>query len=61
MAKPVGKLRKIDLKEVWGNEPDGLGSWLQQEEILEMLGEAIKMPLKPGGTGIICQLPCCGR
>ncbi|MCH7614444.1 MAG: hypothetical protein IH978_01710 [Nitrospinae bacterium] len=49
MTKPVGKLRKIDLNEVWGNEPDGFGSWLQQEEILEMLGESIGVPLKPAG------------
>ena len=40
MAKPVGKLKKINLKEVWSNEVDGFASWLQQEEILEMLGEA---------------------
>ena len=52
MAKPVGKLRKISLNEVWGNEPDGFGSWLQQEEILEMLGEAIEAELKPAGGEI---------
>ena len=49
MAKPVGKLRKIDLNEVWANEVDGFASWLQQEEILEMLGEAVEVPLKPAG------------
>ncbi|MGD9852316.1 MAG: hypothetical protein AB7T38_13725 [Nitrospirales bacterium] len=52
MAKPVGKLRKISLNEVWGNEPDGFGSWLQQDEILEMLGEAIEVALKPAGGEI---------
>lgn len=52
MAKPVGKLRKINLQEVWGNEPDGFGVWLQQEEILEMLGEAIEVGLKPAGGEI---------
>ena len=52
MAKPVGKLKKISLNEVWGNEPDGFGSWLQQDEILEMLGEAIEVPLKPAGGEI---------
>ena len=52
MAKPVGKLRKINLQEVWGNEADGFGVWLQQEEILEMLGEAIEVGLKPAGGEI---------
>jgi hypothetical protein len=52
MAKPVGKLRKINLNEVWGNEPDGFGSWLQQEEILDILGETIERTLKPAGSDI---------
>ncbi len=47
MAKPVGKLRKINLSEVWANEVSGFGTWLQQEEILEMLGEAVELSLKP--------------
>lgn len=52
MGKPVGKLRKISLSEVWGNEADGFGSWLQQEEILEILGETIERALKPAGGEI---------
>ena len=52
MAKPVGKLRKINLSEVWGSEVDGFATWLQQEEILEMLGEALDIPLKPAGGEI---------
>jgi hypothetical protein len=52
MAKPVGKLRKINLSEVWGNEADGFASWLQQEEILDILGETIERPLKPAGSDI---------
>jgi hypothetical protein len=52
MAKPVGKLRKINLSEVWGNEADGFASWLQQEEILEILGETIERTLKPAGSDI---------
>ena len=47
MAKPVGKLRKINLKEVWNNEVEGFASWLQQNEILEMLGESLELTLKP--------------
>ena len=52
MAKPVGKLKKINLKEVWANEVDGFASWLQQEEILDMLGEAFELTLKPAGGEI---------
>ena len=52
MAKPVGKLKKINLNEVWANEVDGFASWLQQEEILEMLGEALEISLKSAGGEI---------
>jgi len=52
MAKPVGKLRKINLNEVWANEVDGFASWLQQDEILEMLGEAVEISLKAAGGEI---------
>ena len=52
MAKPVGKLRKINLNEVWANEVDGFASWLQQDEILEMLGEALEVSLKSAGGEI---------
>ena len=52
MAKPVGKLKKINLSEVWGSEIEGFTSWLQQEEILEMLGEALDISLKPAGGDI---------
>ena len=52
MAKPVGKLRKINVSEVWANEVDGFAGWLQQDEILEMLGEALEVSLKPAGEDI---------
>ncbi len=52
MAKPVGKLKKINLTEVWSNEVEGFATWLQQEEILEMLGEALELSLKPAGGEI---------
>jgi hypothetical protein len=52
MAKPVGKLRKINLSDVWDNDVNGFASWLQQEEILEMLGETLEVPLKPAGGEI---------
>ena len=52
MAKPVGKLRKINVNEVWSNEVAGFAAWLQQEEILEMLGETLELSLKPAGGEI---------
>lgn len=52
MAKPVGKLKKINLNEVWANEADGFASWLRQEEILEMLGETLELTLKIAGEEI---------
>jgi hypothetical protein len=51
MAKPIGKLKKMNLDEVWGNEPDGFAGWLQQEDILDMLGETIEVTHQTGGTG----------
>ena len=52
MAKPVGKLKKINLNEVWSNEVEGFASWLQQDEILEMLGESLELSLKAAGEEI---------
>jgi hypothetical protein len=52
MAKPIGKLKKMSLDEVWGNEPDGFAGWLQQEDILDMLGETIEVTIKPAGQEI---------
>lgn len=55
MAKPVGKLKKINVNEVWANDVDGFASWLQQDEILEMLGEALELSLQPAGEEISLQ------
>jgi hypothetical protein len=52
MAKPIGKLKKMSLDEVWGHEPDGFAGWLQQEDILDMLGETIEVTIKPAGQEI---------
>ncbi len=55
MAKPVGKLKKINVNEVWANDVDGFASWLQQEEILEMLGETLELSLEPAGEEVSLQ------
>ncbi len=47
MAKSLGKLKRFNLQEYWGDEFDKFSLWLVQEEILEMIGEAIDVQLVP--------------
>ena len=35
----LGKLKKIDLREVWADEAGEFTPWLAQEENIELLGE----------------------
>lgn len=37
----LSKLKKIDLRTVWKNEPNDFSKWLSQEENLSLLGEEI--------------------
>jgi len=37
----LGKLKKIDLRKVWVNEPRQFSKWLSKEENLNLLGEEI--------------------
>ena len=37
---------------MWSNEVEGFASWLQQDEILEMLGESLELSLKAAGEEI---------
>lgn len=37
----LSKLKKIDLRTVWKNEPNDFSQWLSQEENLSLLGEEI--------------------
>lgn len=44
--KPLGKLQKVDLRDVWGHEALGFTNWLAQEENLELLSEEIGVTIK---------------
>lgn len=46
MKKNLAKLQKIDLRDVWGIEPD-FTNWLAQKENLDLLGEEIGVEIKP--------------
>ena len=45
MKKNLAKLQKIDLRDVWGIEPD-FTNWLAQKENLDLLGEEIGVDIK---------------
>ena len=49
MAKSLGKLKRFNLQEYWGDEFGKFSTWLGQEEILEMIGESVGVEL--GRTG----------
>ena len=46
MNKSLGKLKKVDLREVWGNEATDFTSWLAQPENLDLLSEEIGVAIK---------------
>jgi len=45
-SKNLGRLKRIDLREVWMSEASGFTPWLAQEENLNLLGEAIGIELE---------------
>lgn len=45
-AKTLGKLRKVELREVWASESSDFTPWLAQEENLRLLGEVIGIELE---------------
>jgi len=44
--KNLGRLQKVDLREVWTSESSGFTPWLAQEENLKLLGETIGIELE---------------
>jgi len=42
----LGRLRRIDLRQVWLSEPGGFTPWLAQEENLRLVGETIGIDLE---------------
>ena len=45
-TKPLGRLRKVELREAWTSESSDFTPWLAQEENLKLLGEAIGIELE---------------
>ena len=45
-VKMLGKLEKVELREIWQTEGQDFTPWLAQEKNLEMLGEAIGIELE---------------
>ena len=46
MSKILGKLKKVNLKEIWDNEAQDFTPWLAEEENLELLSDTIRTPLE---------------
>jgi hypothetical protein len=42
----LGRLQKVDLRNVWTSEVDDFTPWLAQQENLELLGETIEIELE---------------
>ena len=60
----LGKLKKIDLREVWADEAAEFTPWLAQEENIKLLGDAIgieleveaqEKPVGPFSADILCK------
>lgn len=45
-ARTLGRLQKVELREVWSSESSHFTPWLAQEENLKLLGEAIGIELE---------------
>ena len=46
MKKNLGKLKKVELRDVWGNEASDFTNWLAQPENLDLLSEEIGVEIK---------------
>jgi hypothetical protein len=46
LEKPLGRLDRVDLREVWVNEAGDFTPWLAREENIQLLGEAIGLELE---------------
>lgn len=50
VAKTLGRLESMKVRDFWADEARDFTPWLAQEENLDLLGEAIEMSLKLEGT-----------
>lgn len=46
MKRDLAKLKKIDLRDVWGNEATGFTRWLSEEENLTLLSNEVGVEIK---------------
>jgi uncharacterized protein DUF4268 len=46
MASNIGKLIKVDLREIWKNEEYDFSSWLAQDQNLALLSDEIGVPIR---------------
>jgi len=46
MKKPLSKLSKVDLRDVWGHEALDFTNWLAQKENLDVLSQEIGIEIK---------------
>lgn len=47
MKRKLAKLKKVELREVWGHEALDFTKWLSQQENLDLLSEEIGIDIKP--------------
>ena len=47
MKKNLAKLKKVNLRDVWGREASDFTNWLAQQENLDLLSEEIGVDIKP--------------
>jgi hypothetical protein len=46
MASNIGKLTKVDLREIWKNEEYDFSSWLAEEGNLALLSDEVGIPIR---------------
>jgi hypothetical protein len=46
MKQPLSKLKKVDLRSVWGHEASDFTSWLAEQQNLDLLSEEIGVDIK---------------
>lgn len=47
LKRPLSRLQKVDLRDVWGHEAADFSVWLSQQENLDILSEEIGVDIKP--------------
>ncbi len=45
-TKPLGRLERVDLRDIWVTEASDFTPWLAQKENLDILGETLGIDLE---------------